>query len=105
MKRNFNVMLIALEQAKNYLDIRYFETMESACSFGRQLKDYNKNFTILGAFNVNKKSNHCWKVSLYDKKTKIKHQVFVKSKKECIIVAKMFCEYENKYSTNFKKCY
>lgn len=105
MKKEFNVMLIALEQKENYLDIRFFKTMDSAYKFGKELKDYNENFTVLGIFNVKKDSNHSWKVLIYDKVLNIKHQVFVNSKKECKIVARMFLEYENKYNITFKKRY
>lgn len=105
MKKKFNVMLIALEQKENYLSIRFFETMDSACKFGKELKDYNENFAVLGVFDVKKDSNHSWEVLIYDKILNIKHQVFVNSKKECKIVTKMFLEYENKYNITFKKRY
>jgi hypothetical protein len=105
MRTKFNVMLIALEQRENYLDIRFFKTMDSACRFGKELKDYNENFAILGVLNVKKNSNHSWKVSICDKMLKIKHQVFVYSKKECKIVARMFLEYNDKYNITFKKRY
>ena len=77
MKKDFNVMLIALEQKENYLDIRFFKTTHGACEFGATLKDYNENFAVLGVFKVNKSSNHSWKVLIYDKVLNIKHQVFV----------------------------
>jgi ribosomal protein S10 len=105
MKKEFNVMLIALEQKENYLDIRSFKTMDSAYKFGKELKDYNENFTVLGIFNVKKSSNHSWEMLIYDKVLNIKHQVFVNSKKECKIVTRMFLEYENKYNITFKKKY
>lgn len=105
MKRSFNVMLIALEQKENYLSVRYFETMDSAHKFKRELKDYNENFIVLGIFKVKKESNHSWITFIYDKKLNIMHQVFVKSKKECKIVARMFLEYEDKYNITFKKKY
>lgn len=105
MKAAFNVMLIALEQKENYLDIRFFKKMENACKFGQKLKDYNENFAVLGVFNVKRDSSHRWEVSICDKMLNIKHQIFVYSKKECKIVARMFLEYENKYNITFKKKY
>lgn len=105
MKQSFNVMLIALEQKECYLDIRYFKTIDSAQKFKNELIDYNGNFTVLGILKTDKESNHSWVTSIYDKKLKIMHQVFVKSKKECKIVARMFLEYENKYNITFKKKY
>ena len=105
MKQSFNVMLIMLEQKENYVSVRFFETMEKAHKFGREIKDYNENFAVLGIFKVNKESGHSWVTLIYDKKLKIMHQVFVKSKKECKIVARMFLEYENKYNITFKKKY
>lgn len=105
MKRSFNVMFIALERKECYLDIRFFKTMNSAQEFKKGLTDYNGNFTVLGIFETDKRSNHRWVTFIYDKKLKIMHQVFVKSKKECKIVARMFLEYENKYNITFKKIY
>lgn len=105
MKRSFDVMLIALERQEHYLDIRFFKTIDSAQKFKEGLIDYNGNFIVLGVFKVNKEGNHSWITSIYDKKLKIMHQVFVKSKKECKIVAEMFLEYENKYNITFKKRY
>ena len=105
MKQLFNVMLIALEQKENYLSIRYFKTMDNAHRFKEELKDYNENFVVLGIFNVERNSNHSWEVLIYDKKLDKEHQVFVYSKKECKIVAKMFLEYENKYNITFKRKY
>lgn len=105
MKRSFNVMLIALERQEHYLDIRFFKTIDNAQNFKEGLIDYNGNFTVLGIFKVDKESNHSWVTLVYDKKLKIMHQVFVKSKKECKIVARMFLEYENKYNITFKKRY
>ena len=98
-------MLIALEQKENYLDIRFFKTKHDACNFGKELKDYNENFTVLGIFDVKNDSNHSWIVLIYDKILNIQHQVFVNSKKEGKIVARMFLEYENKYNITFKKKY
>lgn len=98
-------MLIALEQRECYLDIRFFKTIDSAQKFKKELIDYNGNFTVLGIFETNKESNHSWVTFIYDKKLKIMHQVFVKSKKECKIVARMFLEYENKYNITFKRKY
>lgn len=105
MKQSFNVMLIALERREHYLDIRFFKTIDSAQKFKEGLIDYNSNFIVLGVFEVDKKSNHSWRTLIYDKKLKIMHQVFVKSKKECKIVAGMFLEYENKYNITFRKIY
>ena len=105
MKKKFNIMLIALEQKENYLDIRFFKTMDSACRFGEGLKDYNENFTVLGIFDVKKNSNHSWKMLIYDKELNIKHQIFVNSKKEGKIVARRFLKYKNKYDITFKKKY
>ena len=105
MKKSFNVMLIALEQKENYLRVHYFRTMEGACKYKSGLKDFNENFVVLGIFNMEKGSNHSWEVLIYDKKLDVKHQVFVYSKKECKIVAKMFLEYENKYNITFKRIY
>ena len=105
MKRQFNIMLIALERKECYLDIRYFKTIDSAQKFKKGLIDYNGNFTVLGIFKVNRESNHSWVTFIFDKKLKIMHQVFVRSKKECKIVARMFLEYENKYNITFKKRY
>lgn len=105
MKQSFNVMLIALEQKENYLSIRFFKTMDSAHKFKEELKDYNDNFAVLGIFEVRKNSNHLWKVLIYDKKLNKQHQVFVRSRKECKIVARMFLEYENKYNITFERRY
>lgn len=105
MKQSFNVMLIALERKECYLDIRFFKTINSAQKFKEELIDYNGNFTVLGIFEVDKRSNHSWETLIFDKKLKLTHQVFVKSKKECKIVARMFLEYENKYNITFKKRY
>lgn len=105
MKQSFNVMLIALEQKENYLDVRYFKTMDSAHKFKEELKDYNENFVVLGIFELGKKSNHIWRVLIYDKELNIQHQVFVMSKKECKIVAGIFLEYKNNYNITFEKVY
>lgn len=105
MKQSFNVMLIALEQKENYLSVRYFRTMDSAHKFKEELKDYNENFVVLGIFEVVKKSNHIWEVSIYDKELDKQHQVLVQSKKECETVARMFLEYKNKYNITFEKIY
>lgn len=105
MKQSFNVVLIALERKEGYFDIRYFKTMDSAQKFKEGLIDYNGNFTILGIFKREMRSNHSWETLIFDKKLKIMHRVFVKSKKECKIVARMFLEYENKYNITFKKIY
>ena len=105
MKQQFNVMLIALERQECYLEIRLFKTIDSAQRFKEGLIDYNGNFTVLGIFEMEKGSNHSWETLIYDKKLEITHRVFVKSKKECKIVARMFLEYENKYNITFKKKY
>lgn len=105
MKQSFNVMLIALEKKECYLDVRFFKTINSAQEFKEGLIDYNENFIVLGILKVDKGSNHSWETLIYDKKLKISHRVFVKSKKECKIVARMFLEYENKYNITFKKRY
>ncbi len=105
MKQSFNVMLIALERRECYLDIRFFKTIDSAQRFKKEVIDYNGNFIVLGIFKVDQKSNHSWATFIYDKELKIMHQVFVKSKKECNIVARMFLEYNNKYNITFKKRY
>ena len=105
MKQSFNVMLIALERKECYLNTRYFKTMDSAQKFKEELIDYNKNFIVLGIFKMKMESNHSWETLIYDKKLKRTHRVFVKSKKDCKIVAGMFLEYENKYNITFKKIY
>ena len=105
MEQQFNVMLIALEQKENYLHIRFFKTINSAQAFKKGLIDYNENFIVLGIFEMKKRSNHSWQTLIYDKELKMRHQVFVKSKKECKIVAGMFLEYKNSYNITFKKRY
>ena len=105
MKQSFNVMLIALEQKENYLDIRYFKTMDSAHKFKEELKDYNENFVVLGIFELEKSSNHIWRVLIYDKELDIQHQVLVMSKKECKTVARIFLEYKDNYNITFEKMY
>lgn len=105
MRRKFNVMLIALEQVKNYTSVCFFETINAACEFGMGLKRYNKNFAILGIFKTQQKSNHSWRVLIYDKELKIKHTIFVKSKKECNIIARIFLKYKDEYNITFKKLY
>ena len=105
MEQSFNVVLIALERKERDLDIRYFKTMDSAQKFKEELINYDGNSTVLGIFKREEESNHSWETLIYDKVLKRTHRVFVKSKKECKIVARMFLEYENKYNITFKKIY
>jgi hypothetical protein len=69
------------------------------------LKRYNKNFAILGIFKTQQKSNHSWRVLIYDEVLKIKHTIFVKSKKECNIIARIFLKHKDEYNITFKKLY